>query len=441
MADIQFDFGSEGNSFSIDFPTGTSAATVFEQSVAGGGTTYVASTEFTDSLSGSYSEASINGTNLTSSFLTVHETQNTTVRQTIKYTYRAKLENGVVTLKQTVSWSSTMSPGKTKNLTGQTYSTTMTVESGIDTINYVHNGTTTSLMVLKYATTGANLGEATRSGISEYSKATLDGYVGLKNDTWSGITNASSLVADNYYYIRVKVSDTNKTGKFCVKFISANGTTITTDNMGWGYDGEPIYTQNVWVKPYVYTRTVGSNTTIVAKKTSSPYRGVGVGDTILNKDTIYYGDMFNITATPASGYTLTKFTINGSSQVSSSTTAVTKSWRCTGPITVVTEAVVTPSGSLLAPIITGADFVADDAVTVTFKNPNSVVVTTHGSFKDDEGYLYGTGSTPTSANDMAAYLTISLDSSGEYQPGWTVTLYFTAAGYPDSATTTYTSTT
>ena len=125
----------------------------------------------------------------------------------------------------------------------------MTVRSGIDTINYVHNGTTTSLMVLKYATTGANLGEATRSGISEYSKAALDGYVGLKNDTWSGITNASSLVAGNYYYIRVKVSDTNKTGKFCVKFISANGTTITTDNMGWGYDGEPIYTQIVWVKP------------------------------------------------------------------------------------------------------------------------------------------------------------------------------------------------
>ena len=151
--------------------------------------------------------------------------------------------------------------------------------------------------------------------------------------------------------------------------------------------------------------------------------------------------MFNITATPASGHTLTKFTINGSSQVSSSTTAVTKSWRCTGPITVVTEAVVTPSGSLLAPIITGATFVGDDAVEVTFKNPNSVVVTTHGSFKDAYDEPFGTGSTPTSANDMAAHLAISLDSSGEYEPGWTVTLYFTAAGYPDSATTTYTSTT
>lgn len=434
MADIKFDFNPEGNSIPITFPTGSDTVFISQAEDM----SYFATTSFTSSLSGAYSNASINGVNLTSSFQPVHSIG--PVKQTT-YEFSAKLENGTVTLRQHLRWESQSQPSVLRvTLTGQTYSTTMTVGSGIDTINYVHNGTTTSLMVLKYATTGANLGEATRSGISEYSKATLDGYVGLKNDTWSGITNASSLVAGNYYYIRVKVSDTNKTGKFCVKFISANGTTITVDNMGWGYDGEPIYTQTIWAKPYVYAQTAGSNTTIVTTKTSSPYRGVGVGDTTLNNDTIYYGDMFNITATPASGHTLTKFTINGSSQVSSSTTAVTKSWRCTGPITVVTEAIVTPSGSLLAPVITDAYFVADDAVTVTFKNPNSVAVTTHGSFTDVEDDTWGTGSTSTSANDMAAYLTISLNSSGQYQPGWTVTLYFTAAGYPDSATTTYTGT-
>ena len=435
MADIKFDFNPEGTSIPITFPTGSD--TVFAQQAED--MSYVATTSFTSSLSGPYSNASINGVNLTSSFQLVHSIG--PVKQTT-YEFSAKLENGTVTLRQYVYWESRLeSIAPRVTLTGQTYSTTMTVGSGIDVINYVHNGTTTSLMVLKYATTGANLGEATRSGISAYSKATLDGYVGLKNDTWSGITNASSLVAGNYYYIRVKVSDTNKTGKFCVKFISANGTTITTDNMGWGYDGEPIYTQNVWVKPYVYTQTVGSNTTIVAKKTSSPYRGVGVGDTILSKDTIYYGDMFNITATPASGYTLTKFTINGSSQVSSSTTAVTKSWRCTGPITVVTEAVVTPSGSLLAPIITGATFVGQDEIEVKYNNPNSIPVTAHGVFRDAGHDPYGSADMPTSANATAVYLYIQLDSSGQYEPGWTVTLYFTAAGYPDSATTTYTSTT
>ena len=377
MADINFDFGSEGNSFSISFPTGTSTANVHSQSIVGEETTYVASVEFTDSLSGSYSKASINGTNLTSSFSTVYETQNTALRQTNKYTYRAKLENGVVTLKQTASWSSTISPGSTIKLIGHPYSTTMTAGSGIDTINYVRNGTTTSLRVLKYATTGSNLGEAMRSGISTYSKANLDSYVGLKNDTWSAITNAGSLVAGNYYYIKVKVSDTNKTGKFCVKFISANGTTITTDNMGWGYDGEPIYTQNVWVKPYSYTQTVGANTTLAAKKTSSPYRNVGVGDTMLSGDVIYYGDMFNITATPASGYALTKFTINGSSQVTSSTTAVTKSWVCSGPITVITEAT---ERTLSAPVITctATKVTSGSSATITYlihvANNNNVAV-------------------------------------------------------------------
>ena len=411
MADIKFDFNSEGNSIPITFPTGSDTVFISQAEDM----SYFATTSFTSSLSGTYSNASINGVNLTSSFQPVHSIG--PVKQTT-YTFSAKLENGTVTLRQYVRWESQLQPSVLRvTLTGQTYSTTMTVGSGIDTIHYVHNGTTTSLMVLKYATTGANLGEATRSGISEYSKATLDGYVGLKNDTWSGITNASSLVAGNYYYIRVKVSDTNKTGKFCVKFISANGTTITTDNMGWGYDGEPIYTQTVWAKPYVYTQTVGSNTTIVAKKTSSPYRGVGVGDTILNKDTIYYGDMFNITATPASGYTLTKFTINGSSQVSSSTTAVTKSWRCTGPITVVTEAVVTPSGSLLAPIITDATLVGYDEIEVEYNNPNSIPVTAHGVFRDAGHDPYGSGDIQTSANATAAYLYIQLDSSGEYEPG------------------------
>lgn len=435
MADIKFDFNPEGNSIPITFPTGSDTVFISQAEDM----SYFATTSFTSSLSGAYSNASINGVNLTSSFQPVHSIG--PVKQTT-YEFSAKLENGTVTLRQHVRWESRSKPDKLRvTLTGQTYSTTMTVGSGIDTINYVHNGTTTSLMVLKYATTGANLGEATRSGISEYSKATLDGYVGLKNDTWSGITNASSLVAGNYYYIRVKVSDTNKTGKFCVKFISANGTTITTDNMGWGYDGEPIYTQNVWAKPYVYTQTVGSNTTIVTKKTSSPYRGVGVGDTILNKDTIYYGDMFNITATPASGHTLTKFTINGSSQVSSSTTAVTKSWRCTGPINVVTEAVVTPSGSLLAPVITKAMFSGNDEIEVEYNNPNSIPVTAHGVFRDARHEPYGSADIQTSANATAAYLYIQLDSSGQYEPGWTVTLYFTAAGYPDSATTTYTSTT
>ena len=76
-------------------------------------------------------------------------------------------------------------------------------------IKVIKNSTTTDLTVYKYATTGSDLGEATRSDVSTYTKANLDGWVGMQNDTWSGITNASSLVANKYYYIRVLVSDTN----------------------------------------------------------------------------------------------------------------------------------------------------------------------------------------------------------------------------------------
>ena len=72
-------------------------------------------------------------------------------------------------------------------------------------IKVVKDGVTTDSTVYEYATTGTDLKEATRSSVSSYTKANLDRYVGLQNDTWSGITNASSLVADKYYYIRVLV--------------------------------------------------------------------------------------------------------------------------------------------------------------------------------------------------------------------------------------------
>ena len=112
-----------------------------------------------------------------------------------------------------------------------------------------YNGT--ELKVLKYSVKESDLsGEATRASVSSYSKAALDGYVGLVNDTWGGITNASSLKKDSYYYIRVLVTDTNRYGKFCIRFKSYNGQTITTDNIGWGYDGEVIAAIPVWGEPY-----------------------------------------------------------------------------------------------------------------------------------------------------------------------------------------------
>lgn len=181
-------------------------------------------------------------------------------------------------------------------------------------IKVIKNSTTTDLTVYKYATTGADLGEATRSSVSTYTKANLDGYVGLENDTWGSITNASTLVAGKYYYIRVLVSDTNKYGKFCVRFKSYNGQTITVDNMGWGYDGEVIYSTPVWGKPYSFIAN-GSDCTIAASRTSSPNEHASTGDALTTGSKIYHGDVIQIAVMPTTiQYQLTSVKINGVEQ-------------------------------------------------------------------------------------------------------------------------------
>ena len=201
-------------------------------------------------------------------------------------------------------------------------------------IKVIKNGTTTDLTVYKYSTTGADLKEATRSGVSSYTSTQLNNWVGVQNDTWSGITNASSLVVDRYYYIRVLVSDTNKYGKFCVRFKSYSGQTITTDNMGWGYDGEVIYSTPVWGKPFPLTIQAGANSTVTANRASSPNQHASTGN-ITSGGIVYYGDTLTITATPASGYKLVSFTINGTEYASGETSAVSQTITVTSAVSIV----------------------------------------------------------------------------------------------------------
>lgn len=165
-----------------------------------------------------------------------------------------------------------------------------------------YNGT--DLTVLKYSVKEGDLsGEATMASVSSYSKSALDGYVGLVNDTWGGITNASSLSEDKYYYIRVLVTDTNRYGKFCIRFKSSNGQTITTDNIGWGYDGEVIAAIPVWGKPYTAVITKNSNIlAYIIQRTDSPNEHAFGNSLISNNGTVYYGDVLNISATPNAHY-------------------------------------------------------------------------------------------------------------------------------------------
>ena len=181
-------------------------------------------------------------------------------------------------------------------------------------IKVVKNGITTSLNVYEYSTKGSDLGEATRSSVSSYTSTQLNNWVGLQNDTWGAITNASSLVADKYYYIRVLVSDTNKYGKFCVRFKSYSGQTITVDDMGWGYDGEVIYSTSVWGKPYSFTAN-GSNCTITTSRNSSPNEHASTSDALTTGSKIYHGDVIHIVVLPTTiQYQVTNVTINGVAQ-------------------------------------------------------------------------------------------------------------------------------
>ena len=177
------------------------------------------------------------------------------------------------------------------------------------------------LTVLKYSVKEEYLrGEATRASVSSYSKAALDGYVGLVNDTWGGITNASSLTKYKYYYIRVLVTDTNRYGKFCVRFKSYDGQTIITDNMGWGYDGEFIAAIPVWGKPFklTVTQVQGGDLIVVPMITriDSPNQHAATGDgaesIIVNdkNDIVYYGDTVHVRATAIGGYSHYKLRMN-----------------------------------------------------------------------------------------------------------------------------------
>jgi hypothetical protein len=170
------------------------------------------------------------------------------------------------------------------------------------TIKY--NGT--NLTVLKYGVREGDLsGEATRASVSSYSKAALDSYVGLVNDTWGGITNTSSLSRDKYYYIRVLVTDTNRYGKFCIRFKTAESPysqTITVDNMGWGYDGEVLAAIPVWGKPYTAYITKHEHITgYLIQRTDSPNQHAPA-KIINNTDTVYHGDVISIAAIPESHY-------------------------------------------------------------------------------------------------------------------------------------------
>lgn len=91
-------------------------------------------------------------------------------------------------------------------------------------------------------------------------------------------------------------------------------------------------TTAVWGKPFSLTVQIGTNSTLTVKRNTSPNQHARIG-ALGSGAMIYYGDTLIITATPASGYKLTTFTINGTEYASGQTSAVSQTITVTGAVT------------------------------------------------------------------------------------------------------------
>lgn len=407
----------------IAFPTGTKTVTVFQSSIDGSKqavATFTSTHNFPANMVVCCDVDGKNNKTLTSTNQLISEQNDTKTSTT--YLFYAKFSNNTLSLEQRVVYSFTGKAPQSVILRGRDYSATFY--------------SATDLTVLKYSVTEKGLsGEATRASVSSYSKAALDGYVGLVNDTWGGITNASSLSKDKYYYIRVLVTDTNRYGKFCIRFKSYNGQTITTDNIGWGYDDEVIATVPVWGKPFSLTIQAGANSTVTVNRTSSPNQRASTGN-ITSGGIVYYGDTLTITATPASGYKLTSFKVNNTEIASESgeTSATSQNWIVTGAVTIVTATQSAASwktfwtGSLTA----GFDTIHSEEYTttnyingITFAKQVPVRITgsfyvghnTYGGGKPNRGTFTDKELTYNTGNYGNSYAQVELkeSSAGQYQ--------------------------
>lgn len=131
-------------------------------------------------------------------------------------------------------------------------------------------------------------------------------------------------------------------------------------------------TTAVWGKPFSLMIQAGANSTVTVNRTSSPNQHASTGN-ITSGGIVYYGDTLTITATPASGYKLVSFTINGTEYANGETSAVSQTITVTSAVSVVIN---TESAVSWKTIWTGSEIVH------TFR------VTT-GSFQDGSGMYQG----------------------------------------------------
>lgn len=93
-------------------------------------------------------------------------------------------------------------------------------------------------------------------------------------------------------------------------------------------------TTAVWGKPFSLTFQISYGSEVGIHRDSSPNQHARIGN-LGSGATVYYGDTLTITATPASGYKLVSFTINGTEYASGQTSAVSQTITVTGAVSIV----------------------------------------------------------------------------------------------------------
>lgn len=208
----------------------------------------------------------------------------------------------------------------------------------------------------------SQIGQARRSSTPSYSKASMDSYMLAKNDSWSAISNTSELQAyiNQFIFLEFTCTDTGNLARVILYLRSISGTTIYTDNIGWGYSGSVWWdwslgkipseglrtityngttlnvikkdTTNVYGRPFTLSLSQGAGTTLTVSRSSSPNEHANTG-TLKSGATIYYGDVLTVSVTASSGYinpTYSGFTSGGSVTdnvtITSSATPYTPSW-------------------------------------------------------------------------------------------------------------------
>ena len=107
--------------------------------------------------------------------------------------------------------------------------------------------------------------------------------------------------------------------------IKYNGTDLTVLKYG---------TTAVWGKPFSLTVQQSFGSEYRIHRDISPNQHASTGN-ITSGGIVYYGDTLTITATPASGYKLVSFTINGTEYASGETSAVSQTITVTSAVSIV----------------------------------------------------------------------------------------------------------